>query len=113
MTIRNNDNAEKLISIKASGRKYSVLSLEVINTRALLLDVIASIGWNLKELEVSCTIDISFLAQLLSTMCNLETLSFQRIKIAEKPVKLSPLHGKFLCLTCSNRTIRSCDWFHC
>jgi hypothetical protein len=84
LTIRTNDKAEKLTEIKASGRKYATVQLQsnegnqgFNETLPLLLDIVKSIGWNLKEFRVTCPIKIEILAQMLTPLSNLETLSLR------------------------------------
>jgi hypothetical protein len=81
LTIRSDDDAEKLTIIETSGRKYAAMKLEsngedqeFVATLPLLLDIVASIRWSLKELEVKCPMNIEILAQLLSYLNNLESL---------------------------------------
>jgi hypothetical protein len=107
LTIRPDYDSEKLESIWTSGRKYGALKLEsngkdqeFVETFPLLLDIVASIRWNLKELEIKCQMNIDVFAQLLSSLSNLESLVLWRDTIrqaAELPTLQLPKLKQLKC----------------
>jgi hypothetical protein len=98
LIIHNDDDSEKLTSIKAGGRKYAALKLEpsedqeLVAIRPLLLDNITAIGLNLKELELSCKTKFDDLALMLSSLHNLETLILWRVELINEANGSTPLH---------------------
>lgn len=100
LIIRTNDNAEKLNIIKASGKKYGALKVgsrvkKEIKNCPLLLEVSASIALNLKELKFFCSMDIKVTAKLLSSLNNIESLTFEKCysfgNVMEKVNNLPPV----------------------
>jgi hypothetical protein len=96
LKIRSDDDADKLTVINANGRKYAMLKLEAdkeyrefVESFPLVLDIVTGIGWSLKELKVLCPMRLDVFAHMLSSLRNLETLSFESIRITEE--KLAPL----------------------
>jgi hypothetical protein len=98
LKIQNQDKAKKLKSIKASGRKYAGLELwwykgddGFVKTRPLLLDIVSSIGWNLKKFDVFCQMDIKDFVQLVSSLRNLKSLFVLGKIISNSVQPLPPL----------------------
>jgi hypothetical protein len=98
MTIYNDDEAEKLKIIKTSARKYGMVCVKPSEEvqqlgwiHPLGLEIVKSIAWGLKKLEVSCSMTIDDIKQLLSSMCNLETLILHGM-IISRAAQPSSLH---------------------